>query len=92
MDTVIGLGKAGCAIADKFSQYPQYKIFKIIETINISMQGMYFKSVWSLIDIMPFVMSESRLTSYFARFNLYFFFMNFNQLFYLDDKYRFFGL
>ena len=29
MDTVIGLGKAGCAIADKFSQYPQYKIFKI---------------------------------------------------------------
>ena len=29
MDTVIGLGKAGCAIADKFSQYPQYRIFKI---------------------------------------------------------------
>ena len=29
MDTVIGLGKAGCAIADKFAQYPQYKIFKI---------------------------------------------------------------
>jgi hypothetical protein len=35
MDTVIGLGKAGCAIADKFSQYPQYKIFKIdIENIS----------------------------------------------------------
>lgn len=34
MDTIIGLGKAGCAIADKFSQYPQYKIFKIdIENI-----------------------------------------------------------
>ena len=29
MDTVIGLGKAGCAIADKFVQYPQYKTFKI---------------------------------------------------------------
>ena len=29
MDTVIGLGKAGCAIADKFAQYPQYKTFKI---------------------------------------------------------------
>jgi len=29
MDTVIGLGKAGCAIADKFAQYPQYKVFKI---------------------------------------------------------------
>jgi hypothetical protein len=29
MDTIIGLGKAGCAIADKFAKYPQYKIFKI---------------------------------------------------------------
>ncbi len=29
MDTVIGLGKAGCAIADKFAEHPQYKIFKI---------------------------------------------------------------
>ena len=29
MDTIIGLGKAGCAIADKFAQYPQYKILKI---------------------------------------------------------------
>ena len=29
MDTIIGLGKAGCAIADKFSQYPQYLTYKI---------------------------------------------------------------
>ena len=29
MDTIIGLGKAGCAIADKFSDYPQYKTYKI---------------------------------------------------------------
>ena len=29
MDTIVGLGKAGCAIADRFSKYPQYKIFKI---------------------------------------------------------------
>ena len=29
MDTIIGLGKAGCAIADKFAQHPQYTIFKI---------------------------------------------------------------
>ena len=29
MDTIVGLGKAGCAIADKFSQYPQYKIYKL---------------------------------------------------------------
>jgi hypothetical protein len=29
VDTIVGLGKAGCAIADKFAQYPQYKIYKI---------------------------------------------------------------
>ena len=29
MQTVIGLGKAGCAIADYLSQYPQYQIKKI---------------------------------------------------------------
>ena len=26
---IIGLGNAGCKIADVFSQHPQYKIFKI---------------------------------------------------------------
>ena len=29
MITVVGLGKAGCAIADKFSSYPQYTITKV---------------------------------------------------------------
>lgn len=29
METIIGLGKAGCNIAEKFSQFPQYKIYKI---------------------------------------------------------------
>ena len=29
MDTVIGLGNAGCNIADKFSQYPQYLTYKL---------------------------------------------------------------
>ena len=29
MDTIVGLGKAGCAIADKFAEYPQYKTYKI---------------------------------------------------------------
>jgi hypothetical protein len=29
MDSIVGLGAAGCAITDKFAQYPQYKIFKI---------------------------------------------------------------
>ena len=29
MQTVIGLGQAGCNIADQLKQYPQYKIIKI---------------------------------------------------------------
>ena len=29
MDTIIGLGNAGCNIAEHFSQYPQYKVFRI---------------------------------------------------------------
>lgn len=29
MDTVIGLGSAGCKIADQFSKFPQYDVFKI---------------------------------------------------------------
>ena len=32
---VIGLGDAGCKIAECFSQYPQYKIFKI----NVDIEG-----------------------------------------------------
>ena len=32
---IIGLGKAGCAIADKFAEYPQYKTFKI----DIGLEG-----------------------------------------------------
>jgi len=29
METIIGLGKAGCAIAERFAQYPQYEIYKM---------------------------------------------------------------
>jgi hypothetical protein len=29
MDTVIGLGKAGCSIADKFAEFPQYEAYKL---------------------------------------------------------------
>ena len=29
MQTIVGLGKAGCNIADQFAKYPQYKIYKI---------------------------------------------------------------
>ena len=34
MQTIIGLGKAGCSIADRFSQFPQYKIYKIDEGLQ----------------------------------------------------------
>ena len=36
---VIGLGKAGCAIAETFDQYPQYKIFQI--DVDKKGQGCY---------------------------------------------------
>ena len=29
MDTIIGLGSAGCKIADEFAKYPQYEVYKI---------------------------------------------------------------
>jgi len=29
MDKIIGIGGTGCAIADTFSKYPQYEIYKI---------------------------------------------------------------
>jgi hypothetical protein len=29
MDTIIGLGNAGCAIADRFSEFPQYSVYKL---------------------------------------------------------------
>ena len=29
METIIGLGKAGCSIADRFAQYPQYEVYKM---------------------------------------------------------------
>ena len=29
MDTIIGLGNAGCNIADQFAKYPQYKVLKL---------------------------------------------------------------
>jgi len=32
MNTIIGLGSAGCGIAEKFAEYPQYKVLKIDST------------------------------------------------------------
>ena len=29
METIVGLGDAGCRVADGFSSYPQYSVFKI---------------------------------------------------------------
>lgn len=36
METIIGLGKAGCNIADKFAAYDQYKIYKI----DVGLEGL----------------------------------------------------
>ena len=32
---IIGLGKAGCKIADMFSQYPQYTVFKMDTDVKL---------------------------------------------------------
>ena len=29
METIIGLGCAGCRIADRFAKYPQYEVYKM---------------------------------------------------------------
>jgi len=42
MDTIIGLGKAGCAIADEFAKYKQYRIYKIDEGLKgLKKNGIY---------------------------------------------------
>ena len=35
MDTIIGFGKAGCALADKCAQYSQYSVYKIDDFTEI---------------------------------------------------------
>ena len=42
MDTVIGLGEAGCNIADEFAKYSQYKIYKIDSgLVGLKQEGVY---------------------------------------------------
>ena len=36
MDTIVGLGKTGCALADQFSAYEEYKIYKI----DVDLEGL----------------------------------------------------
>ena len=42
METIIGLGKAGCAIADEFAKYKQYNIYKIDDNLKgLKKNGIY---------------------------------------------------
>ena len=42
MDTIIGLGEAGCNIADEFAKYSQYKIYKIDNGLDgLKQEGVY---------------------------------------------------
>ena len=40
MDTIVGLGSAGCNIADCFARYPQYEIYKL--DVGISGKNCYY--------------------------------------------------
>ena len=47
MDAVIGLGAAGCNIADQFAKHPQYKVYKIdvgLESLN-DLSGLVYDEV-----------------------------------------------
>jgi len=46
MDTIIGLGKAGCNIADEFANYDQYKIYKIDCDLEGFKQDGIYKMPW----------------------------------------------
>ena len=48
MKTIIGLGRAGCKIAESFSQYPQYKIYKIDVGIEESKNCFNFPELGSI--------------------------------------------
>lgn len=34
MDKIIGIGKVGCGIAEQFSEYPEYRVYKISDTLK----------------------------------------------------------
>ena len=39
MDTVIGLGKAGCAIADRFAEFSQYSTYKLDADLPVCLRS-----------------------------------------------------
>ena len=44
MDTVIGLGKAGCAIADQFSKFDQYRVYKV----DVGLEGLKKDGIYNM--------------------------------------------
>jgi len=34
MDRILGIGKFGCAVADEFSEYPEYRVYKIDDALS----------------------------------------------------------
>ena len=50
MTTVIGLGNAGCAIADLLSEYPQYSCYKFDVGLKKSKYNFPIKEVEKLED------------------------------------------
>jgi hypothetical protein len=45
METIIGLGRAGCAVAERFAQYPQYEVYKMDVGLKRTPRSYGLKSV-----------------------------------------------
>ena len=52
MKTIIGLGQAGCSIAERFKKHPQYKN---------DLGGQYINSIWGSLIFNPIIRSIVKL-------------------------------
>jgi hypothetical protein len=57
---VVGLGSAGCAIADTFAEYPQYNIFKI----DVGLQGLKKDGIYNFPELADYQDYEEKCPSF----------------------------
>ena len=62
MDKIIGLGKTGCALAEEFTAYPEYRIYKILDESNE--RGTLELGTYSSMDQYEENVDEAEVSSY----------------------------